>query len=142
MRSEHSPTPDQPSHTPTPKGQIIGAWACQLVAAGIFAMAAIPKLTGADDAVALFTTLGVEPWGRIATGVIEAAIVVLLLIPRLAIVGAALGVGVMAGAIMSHLTKLGINEGFYMALVVLAACLGVIALRRSQALALLARLRG
>ena len=56
----------------------------------------------------IFTTLGLEPAGRIGSGVAELVAVVLLLIARTAVLGALLALGVITGAIGSHLTKLGI----------------------------------
>lgn len=56
----------------------------------------------------LFTQLGMEPWGRIGTGVFELVASLLILVPRTTGFGALLGLGLMAGAIFFHLTKLGI----------------------------------
>jgi putative oxidoreductase len=103
------------------------SWASRLIAAAIMGQTLFFKFTAAPEAVALFETLGAEPWGRIATGVLEAIAVVLLLLPRTAALGGALTLGLMGGAIMSHLTLLGIEVGddggalFIMALVTLAA---------------------
>ena len=91
------------------KTQAIVSWALQLVAAGILLQTLFFKFTGSEESVYIFTTLGVEPWGRIATGVIELIASVLLLVPVTAPIGAALAMGVMAGAILSHLTFLGIE---------------------------------
>jgi len=51
----------------------------------------------------------VEPFGRIASGVMELVAGILLLIPRTTVWGAFLGFGIMAGAILSHLLVLGIE---------------------------------
>jgi hypothetical protein len=67
------------------------------------------KFTGAAMPVAIFTTLGVEPWGRYLTGAAELVCVVLLLSPRMVPLGALLALAVMGGAIGSHLTVLGIS---------------------------------
>jgi hypothetical protein len=104
------------------------AWAAQLVAAAILGMASFSKLTGQQDAVTLFTVLGVEPWGRIGVGALEAAATLLLLWPGSAILGAALGALLMFGAIGTHLFKIGVRYGdnpdlFIMAWIVLLACL-------------------
>lgn len=66
------------------------------------------KFTAADESVYIFTTLGMEPWGRIGSGVAELIAAVLLVIPRTVVFGALLTLGVLSGAIMSHLTRLGI----------------------------------
>ena len=66
------------------------------------------KFSGARESVYIFSTLGLEPWGRIGTGVVELIAAVLLLIPSTAAFGAILSLGVISGAIASHLTRLGI----------------------------------
>ena len=58
---------------------------------------------------ALFETLGVEPWGRLASGSLELVAIVLILVPRSAAIGAVLAMGLMAGAIVSHFALLGIE---------------------------------
>jgi len=114
------------------------SWVLQVLVAVILAQTLFFKFSGAEETVHIFTTLGVEPWGRYATAVAELLTVVLLLVPRLAVFGALLGLGVISGAIVSHLTVLGIevaDDGgllFGMAMAVFAACAGVVALRRSQ----------
>lgn len=114
------------------------SWVLQVIVAVILGQSLFFKFSGAEEATHIFSTLGVEPWGRYATGVVELVTVVLLLVPRLAVFGALLGLGVISGAIVSHLTVLGIevaDDGgllFAMALVVFAACATIVALRRSQ----------
>ena len=49
-----------------------------------------------------------EPWGRIGTGVLELIAAVLILYPKTSAFGALLAIGLMAGAIYFHITKLGI----------------------------------
>lgn len=114
------------------------SWIAQLVAVAILGQTLYFKFSGAPEAVALFTRLGVEPWGRFATGGLEALAVLLLLSPRLAVFGGLLATGLMLGAIVSHLTVLGISVGgdggllFSMAWVVLLCGLLVLWLRREQ----------
>ena len=67
------------------------------------------KFTGHPDSIYIFTKVGIEPYGRIATGVAELIAGILLLIPRTVWMGAGLALGLMGGAIMSHLTKIGIE---------------------------------
>jgi uncharacterized membrane protein YphA (DoxX/SURF4 family) len=83
-------------------------WLLRLVAAVIMLQTLYFKFTGHQQSVDLFTKLGMEPWGRIGTGVMELIASVLILYPRTTGWGAALGTGLMAGAIWFHLTKLGI----------------------------------
>jgi hypothetical protein len=118
------------------RGASLASWACQLTAAAILGQTLFFKFTGAPESRYIFTTLGIEPWGRIGTGVAELVAVVLLLYPRTSVLGAVLAVGLMGGAIMGHLTKLGIDvQGdhgllFKLALTVLAASVIVVVLRR------------
>jgi len=85
----------------------------RLLIAGLFIWSLFYKFTGAASAVYIFTTLGVEPWGRIATGVMELLASLLLLIPATLVYGARLSAGVLAGALASHLfLGLGVNVQF------------------------------
>ena len=129
-----------PTSTPSvlqPKARAI-SWVAQIVAAAILGQTLFFKFTAAPEAVALFTKLGVEPWGRIAAGVVELAAVILLLIPRTAAMGGALTLGLMVGAVGSHLGPVGIEvEGdggalFAMANVTLVAGLVVTWIRRAE----------
>lgn len=113
----------------------------RLLAAGILLQTLFFKFTGAAESVYIFTTLGVEPWGRITTGVIELIASVLLLLPRTVAAGAGLAALVMTGAILSHLTRLGIalplvdDRGvlFALAVTVWACSAALIVLHRFEA---------
>jgi hypothetical protein len=91
------------------KAFMIASWILRGVAAAILLQTLFFKFTGARESVYIFTTVGAEPWGRIATGVLELIAAVLLLYPRTTTLGALLALGIMAGAILSHLTILGIT---------------------------------
>ena len=65
------------------------------------------KFSGAEESVYIFTKLGIEPFGRIGSGIVELIASILILIPRTTLLGALLALGIMTGAIFSHLTKLG-----------------------------------
>jgi len=84
-------------------------WVLRLVTAGILLQTLFFKFTGAEESVYIFRTLGMEPWGRIGTGVMELVASGLLLAPGTVAYGALLAMGLMGGAIMSHLTVLGIE---------------------------------
>jgi putative oxidoreductase len=105
------------------------SWILRLIAAVILLQTLYFKFTGHPESVELFTKLGVEPWGRIGTGIIELVASILLLVPATVFIGALLGVGLMAGAIVSHLTVIGIESKgdggqlFYLAITVLFAAL-------------------
>jgi uncharacterized membrane protein YphA (DoxX/SURF4 family) len=106
------------------------------------------KFTGAEESVYIFTTLGLEPVGRIGSGIAELVASILLLIPSRAWLGALLSIGIMGGAIMSHLTILGIEirgDGgllFSYSLIVMLCTLGVLWIHREQPLALINGLTG
>ena len=110
----------------------------QLIAAAILLQTLFFKFTAAEESVYIFTTLGIEPWGRIGSGVMELAASALLLYPPTAAIGAVVAMGAMTGAILSHLTFLGIDvrgDGgllFALALIVFGASAVILALRRVQ----------
>jgi hypothetical protein len=112
------------------------SWIAQVIAAALLGQALFFKLAGAPEAVHIFTALGVEPWGRLTLGAVELLTIVLLLVPRTAVFGALVAMGLMVGAIGSHLTVLGVDlqgDGgmlFAMAWIVLATSLTVAILRR------------
>lgn len=126
---------------------LIASWVLQLTVAGIFLQTLFFKFTAAPESVEIFTKLGMEPWGRLGSGAAELLAAILLLWPRFVSLGAALALGVISGAIMSHLTVLGISvrdDGgllFGMALLVFAASAAVALLRRRQLALWVARLR-
>ena len=90
------------------RAQNIVSWGLRIIAAAILFQTLFFKFTGAAESVYIFSKLGAEPWGRIGSGVIEVFAVILLLIPSTVTIGAILSFGTASGAIMSHLTKLGI----------------------------------
>ena len=83
------------------------------------------KFTAHPDSVYIFTKVGLEPFGRIGIGILELIAAILILIPKTIWAGALLTVGLLSGAVMMHLTQLGVeinNDGgtlFYMAVGVL-----------------------
>ena len=91
------------------KAHTVISWLLQLAVAGILLQTLFFKFTGAEESVYIFTKLGAEPWGRIGSGVIELIASLLLLTPATAALGAIVTMGVMAGAIVSHLVVLGID---------------------------------
>lgn len=113
-------------------------WALQLVVAAILGQTLFFKFSGAPESIYIFQTLGVEPLGRYLAGSVELVSVVLLLVPRLAWLGAALALGTISGAILSHLTVLGVEvqgDGgllFLLAVVVFAASAVVLVVRRRE----------
>jgi hypothetical protein len=114
------------------------SWALQMIVAGILLQTLFFKFTGAAESVYIFSTLGAEPWGRIGSGVVELIAALLLLYPATITIGAVLALGVISGAIFSHLTVLGIDiqgDGgllFFLALAVLISSIVILFLRRSE----------
>lgn len=83
-------------------------WFLRIIAAVIMLQTLYFKFTGAEESVYIFSTLGIEPWGRIGTGIAELIASALILIPATTVFGALLAAGIMGGAIASHLVFLGI----------------------------------
>ena len=114
------------------------SWIVRIVAAVILLQTLYFKFTGHEDSVYIFSELGLEPGGRIAIGIFELITAILLLLPRTAGIGAVLGLGVISGAIFSHLTQLGIEvkgDGgtlFYLAVAVFVCCLVAAYLHRKE----------
>ncbi len=111
---------------------------CRIAAAVILVQTLYFKFTGAEESVYIFTKVGAEPLGRIGSGILELIAAILLFIPRLTWLGATLACGVMAGAILSHLTILGIvvqGDGgllFTLACVVFASASFILWTKRSD----------
>ena len=103
-------------------------WAVRILAALIMLQTLYFKFTAHPQSVRLFTELGMEPWGRIGTGIFELIASILILYPRTTGIGASIGIGLMSGAIFFHLTILGIKfDGDYVlfiyALITLICCI-------------------
>ena len=87
------------------------SWLCRIIVAVIFLQTLFFKFTGAPESKYIFTQLmgaEYEAVGRIGSGIFELLTAVLILIPRTAAVGAVFALGTISGAILSHLTTLGI----------------------------------
>jgi hypothetical protein len=82
------------------------AWAFLVRAAAQFFLTGLDKISDAPVMVQLFATVGLGQWFRYFTGTIEIVGAVLLLMPRQAVVGAALLVVAMMGALVAHMTIL------------------------------------
>ena len=114
------------------------AWVCRVAAAVILLQTLFFKFTAAAESVYIFTKVGLEPWGRIGSGIAELIAAILILIPATTWLGAGLALAVMAGAIYSHLTVLGIvvmNDGgllFGLALAVAACSILLLFLQRRR----------
>ncbi len=89
--------------------QRIVSWVCRLIAAAIMIETLFFKFTGAPESVYIFSKMGMESWWRYGQGVWELIASVLLLTPRLGWAGGILTLGAIGGAIVSHITILGIE---------------------------------
>lgn len=104
-------------------------WIVKLVAVVILLQTLYFKFTAAEESVYIFSTLGIDPFGRIGSGIVELIASILILIPRTTLLGALLGIGTMVGAIFSHIFVLGIvvkNDGgtlFTLAIITFICCL-------------------
>lgn len=118
-------------------------WLFRLTAAIILLQTLYFKFTAAEESVYIFSTLGMEPYGRIGSGIVELIAAVLILISRTTWLGALMGAGVMLGAIFSHLFVLGIkvkNDGgelFILAIITFLCCIALIYWNKSKIINLL-----
>jgi uncharacterized membrane protein YphA (DoxX/SURF4 family) len=113
-------------------------WILRLAAAIILLQTLYFKFSGAPESIYIFSELGMEPYGRIGSGIAELLVAILLLIPRTTWLGAIGGIVIMTGAIVSHLFVLGIevqNDGgflFGLAVTVLLSCLVLLYLEKEK----------
>lgn len=122
-------------------------WSIRIIPTLILWQTLYFKFNGAEESIYIFTTMGLEPWGRYLTGITELIAGVALLIPRYSWIGAVLAAGIMTGAIFSHLTTLGIvvlDDGGYLfglAITVLIFSLIVLYSEKNKALGLLKKIQ-
>jgi uncharacterized membrane protein YphA (DoxX/SURF4 family) len=118
-------------------------WMLRLIAAYILLQTLRFKFLGLPESVYIFTKVGMEPWGRIGSGVVELIAAILLLIPRSTAFGALFALGTMSGAIFFHLTTLGIDvqgdhgQLFYMAIITWLCSAILLFVNKAQILRLL-----
>ena len=104
-------------------------WIVKLTAVAILVQTLFFKFTGAEESIYIFQTLGIEPYGRIGSGIVELIASILILIPRTTLLGSVFALGTMMGAIFSHIFVLGIEvkgDGgtlFALAIITLICCL-------------------
>lgn len=116
----------------------IVSWILRIGVAVILLQTLFFKFTGAAESKYIFETLGIEPWGRIGSGTVELVAAILLLIPATRVLGALIALLVIAGAIFSHLTKLGIvvqDDGgllFGLAIAVFVGSAALVAIHRDE----------
>jgi hypothetical protein len=116
---------------------------CRVVGAAIMLQTLYFKFSAHPDSVHIFTTIGMEPWGRIGVGVMELIASILLFIPITIWLGGIMSIGLMLGAIFFHVVFLGIevnNDGgklFWLAIAVIFCGIVVVWHEREKILKLL-----
>jgi uncharacterized membrane protein YphA (DoxX/SURF4 family) len=133
-------TPYDTKETRPGKALTVALWVVQVGLASMFLMAGGSKLAGAPAMVGMFDVIGIGQWFRYLTGALEVTGAVLLLVPRVNGLGAALLVPVMLGAITTHLVVL--HNSPAMPLGLLVALVFVAWGRRSQILGFARKLAG
>jgi len=146
MSAQGISTASRPRISPMTTPLLILSWICRIVAAVILLQTLFFKFTAAPESVYIFTKLGtfvhsyfpsasiaaVEVSARIGSGIMELIAAVLLLTPRFVWAGAILAIAATGGAIVSHLTFLGIevqgDKGLLFALAVIVVSTSAIAL--------------
>ncbi len=132
-RPEHDAASGLPASPPKRSlGTVALLWIAKLLAAGILGYAAFLKLLGHQAEIDLFMKLGWEPHGRYLIGGLEIVSALMIIVPQSAIYGAFLGLGIMLGAMIGHLTAFQL-DGIQFALLVAAACVTVLYIRRHDA---------
>lgn len=122
------------------------SWIFSVLAALILLQTLFFKFSASPESVAIFSHLGVEPWGRVLTCILELIASILLLVPKTRPFGAITAVGLMAGALGAHIFVIGIeSQGdggylFFLAITVFIAALIVLIIHRLQLQELIARL--
>lgn len=107
-------------------------WIVKCISVVILVQTLFFKFTAAEESVYIFTKLGIEPIGRIGSGIIELLAAVLILLSRTTLLGAILSLITMIGALLSHIFFLGIvveNDGgelFVLAIITLLCSLFLI----------------
>jgi len=122
------------------KKTTIISWVLKITIAVIFLQTLYFKFTAHPDSVFIFSTLGIEPFGRIGLGIAELLTVILLLTPKTKIIGLFLSFGIISGAIFSHFLVIGTeikgDSGglFSLALIVFFACIFLFFIHKNEIL--------
>ncbi|GMR23461.1 MAG: hypothetical protein BMS9Abin37_1891 [Acidobacteriota bacterium] len=114
------------------RGVQVLLWGVRIATAGLLGHAALGKFTGTEHALEMFSRLGLGASGRIFIGMIEMLAALLILSPQSTVYGAFLGLGVMIGAIIAHLTMIGL-EGLAHATLVAVGCVTLLYICRQDA---------
>lgn len=129
------------------KTKNIISWVLRLTVAIILLQTLYFKFTAHPDSVHIFSALGIEPWGRIGLGIVELITALLILTPKTKIIGMINSLGIIIGAVFSHLLVLGVTVGndggslFTLAIIVFIASTLFLILHKTEVLILLKRLK-
>ena len=124
----------------------IAPWILRIIAALIMLQTLYFKFSSSEESVHIFSKLGMEPWGRIGTGILELIASIFILYPKTTFFGSLLAIGLMLGAIGAHFTKLGIvvkNDGgqlFIYALIVLVSSIILAVIYRNDGITIIKRI--
>lgn len=119
------------------------SWVLRLTVAIILLQTLYFKFTAHPDSVHIFSALGVEPWGRITLGIVELITAIIILTPKTKIIGMINSLGIILGAVFSHLLVLGVNVGndggslFTLAIIVLIASTTFLIIHKTEVLTLI-----
>jgi putative oxidoreductase len=122
--------PARPRWTP------VALWTVRALLALAFVAAGSAKLYGVPTLVEEFRHIGLGQWFRNVTGGLEIIGAMLLLLPRKAALGALLLIGIMIGAVITHLFVIG---GSAVPAIVLLALNAIVAYAERGQIALLAK---
>jgi putative oxidoreductase len=119
------------------------SWVLRLTVAIILLQTLYFKFTAHPDSVHIFSALGAEPWGRIGLGIVELITAILILTPKTKIIGMINSLGIILGAVFSHLLVLGVNVGndggslFTLAIIVFIASTLFLIIHKTEVLTLI-----
>ena len=119
------------------------SWVLRLTVAIILLQTLYFKFTAHPESVHIFSALGLEPWGRMGLGIVELITAILILIPKTKIIGMINSLGIILGAVFSHLLVLGVNVGndggglFTLAIIVLIVSTIFLILHKTEVISLI-----
>lgn len=123
------------------------SWVLRLTVAVILLQTLYFKFTAHPDSVHIFSALKIEPWGRIGLGIIELITAMLILFPKTKVIGMTTSLGIILGAVFSHILVLGINVSndggglFTLAIIVLIASSTFLIIHKNELISLLKNLK-
>lgn len=119
----------------------------RLVIAIIYLQTLYFKFSGAEESKYIFTMLKMEPEGRIISGILELIISIFILFPKTYLIGSFISLGMISGAIFSHLFILGIeiqNDSgllFTLAIIIFLCSLLILIIQRKEFINLIKRIK-